>query len=125
MAGELIRNASFYFKGKKVATCSGYTYTVSSNNEDQIGDGAWLGTTDGVNTSKLNTNCIVPVKGVGVDILTSMLAKKYVKIGLGIVDGKIHKVNMKIMNAEYETDMARGSLTGRFEFSGGEPNLAG
>ena len=118
-----IRNFSLFYGGRMVATASGHEYTIDMGSEDQIGDGEWLGVSDGVPTTKLTSTEIVPVAGIGVSILQDMLARKYVDVGLGIVDGKIHKITMRARQGRYTTETAHGTLHGEFEFTGGTPKL--
>lgn len=122
---DVFRHFSMYFKGRKVATASGNQYDIDTNNEDQIGDEGWMGVSDGAKMTKLSTDCVVPVAGVGVSIVADMLNNKYVDIGLGIVDGKVHKVKMAIMKASFTADATKGTLNGKFEFSGGKPEITG
>ena len=122
---EIFKHASFYYKGKKVATCSGSETTINSGDEDQIGDEGWMGTSDGATTTKFNSDHIVPVKGVGVSIVKDMLAKKYVDVASGILDGAIYKMKMRITTCSFTSQAANGTLTGRFEFRGGDPEIVG
>lgn len=122
---QRFRHASFYFKGKKVATCNALEETIQTGNEDQIGDEGWMGVSSGARMTKLSTDHIVPVAGIGVSILEAMLADEYVDVGLGIVDGKVHKLKMAIIQGTYSSSAPNGTLTGKFEFSGGAPELVG
>ena len=122
---ETIRHASVYYQGKKVAMFSGFEETLETGNEDQVADEGWIGVSDGAKMTKLSTDAIVPVKGIGVSLIKDMLNNKYIDIGLGIVDGTIHKITMSIMRATITSEAANGTLKGKFEFSGGKPVIIG
>lgn len=122
---KVFRHASVYYKGKKVAMFSGFEETISSGNEDMIGDGGWEGRSSGAKTTKLTTDAIIPVAGTGVSVIRDLLNDEYVDIGLGIVDGTIHKIKMGVNEASITSEAANGTLRGKFSFSGGKPELAG
>jgi hypothetical protein len=67
---------------------------------------------------------IVPVPGVSVTILSDMLAKKYVSIGI-FADGKSHQMDMRILKAKYDWDSQSGHALGAFSFGGGAPDVTG
>lgn len=123
--GETIRHMSFFYKGKKVAMASGTQYDIEGNDEDQFGDEGWVGASNGAVATKIRVDVIVPVAGTRVTVVTDMLAKRYVDVGLGIVDGKIHRVNMRCRTVSFTGASQQGSLTGNWEFTGGKPELTG
>lgn len=120
-----IRNFSLYIAGKKVGVARGHTYDIHGNNQLEVGDGKVIGIAQGVTTTALKSDLIVPVKGTGIDLKKYLLQKNPVDVALGIVDGKIHKVEMYLMDMSYVTEMANGSLTGSMDFQGAEPDLEG
>lgn len=123
--GERIRHYSLYYQSKRVAWFKNKRLGYDTNDEAQVADDGYMGHSDGATMSSLSTDAIVPVKGIGVSIVEDALNKKYVKIGAGVIDGKVHKIEMRIKRCEYQTDEQTGSLTGSFEFEGGKPQLIG
>jgi hypothetical protein len=121
---ERIRHFSIYRNGRKVATASGNSYDIASNDEAQIADEGYLGHSDGATTTRLSTDLIVPVRRTAMQqLLEDMMAKKYIDIGLGILGGSVHKVKMRAVTCNHTGAAANGSLTGRFEFEGGVPDI--
>src|SRR5687768_17531050 len=99
-----IRKYSIFVDSKKIGTVQDGTFDYSSGDESQIGDEGYLGHSDGADTSTLSCNVIVPVDG-RTDFLRDAIAKKkYLKVKLGIVDGKILDVEMRCVRASYSTD---------------------
>ena len=123
---SVIRNASIYVNGKKLGTATQATYTWNSGNENQVGDGKWLGVSQGVPTSSLSCTEIIPVGGAdGQATLEDALKNyQYLQIAIGVIGTKIHKIDMAVMTAEYDTTMANGTLTGKFDLIGGDPEMA-
>lgn len=124
---SLIKNYSLYVNGKKVGTANGHTYTITSGNASQIGDGQWLGVSQGVTTTGLKSKCIVPFGGKAElrALEDALINKQYIQVGLGVIGSSIHKVSMAVQQAEYDTEMASGSLVGNFDLIGGAPNRVG
>lgn len=120
---SVIRNASIYANGKKLGTMTQATYTINGGNENQVGDGQWLGVSQGVTTTSLSGNEIVPVGGADgqAALEDALLNKKYVQMMIGPIGDKIHQVDMALMTTEYDTTMANGTLTGKLDFIGGAP----
>lgn len=124
MSLSIIRPFPLYYKGKKVAEIRSGSYEVDSGDEPQIGTDGLLGYSDGTVITKIDTNMIVPVPGVSVTILSDMLAKKYVSIGI-FADGKSHQMDMRILKAKYDWDSQSGHALGAFSFGGGAPDITG
>lgn len=122
---KIFRHASVYYRGKKVAMFSGFEESIESGNEDMIGDGGWEGRSSGAKLTKLSTDAIIPVAGIGIAIIRDLLNDEYVDIGLGVVDGTVHKIKMGIDQAQVTSEAANGTLRGRFQFSGGKPEIVG
>lgn len=122
---KTIRHFSFYYKGRKAATCNSTDYNIENGGEGQIGDEGWMGRSQGAILTRLSTDHVVPVEGVGLSVVRDMLNQNYVDVGLGIVDGKIHKVEMAIASANFRGEAANGTQMGRFEFEGGKPEAVG
>lgn len=116
---------SFFYKGRKVATAEGTQYDIEGNDEDVFGDEGWLGVTSGAVTSKISVDTITPIEGSGIAVIEDMLTKQYVNITLGVVEGKIHQVEMRCRTVSYTGENQAGSLKGKWEFMGGKPELTG
>lgn len=125
MSLQAIRNYSLYVGNKKVGVARGHTYTITPNSELQIGDGEVVGVSKGVPTTGLKSDLIIPVAGSKTTLVVACLNQQPVKVALGIVDGKIHKLDMIVSGIEFATEMPNGSLMGTFNFIGGAPKLAG
>ncbi len=124
MAHAIIRAFPLYYKGKKVAEIASGTYDVEPGDEPQYGSEGLLGYSDGTTISTIDTDCIIPVKGMGVTIVSDMLAKKYVSVGI-FVDGKSHQMDMRITHASFTWDSKSGKAMGKFKFGGGSPDVVG
>lgn len=125
---QKFRNASIYLEGKKAGNASKATLDMASGSEDYVGDGVWLGTSDGVITSKLSLEQYVPLGGKPeIDkLLQKFRQKQYINVGMGVVGGKIFKWGeMKIVSLKVESDMAKGTLSMSCDLQGGEPDIVG
>lgn len=124
MSQVIIRPFPLYYGTKKIAEVSSGTYDVTPGDEAQIGTDGYLGHSDGATITKIDADCIVPVKGLGVTILADMLAKKYVQVGI-FADGKSQQLQMRVTHASYSWDSKTGKASGKFSFEGGSPDLVG
>lgn len=124
MSLSIIRPFVMYYVGKKVAEIRSGSYEIDSGDEPQIGTDGLLGYSDGTVITKIDTNLIVPVAGVSVTIVSDMLFKKYVSMGM-FADGKSHQMTMRILKAKYDWDSQSGHALGAFSFGGGKPDLTG
>lgn len=115
-----IKAFQLFVGGKKVGTMESADYSIAGNDEEHITAEGWSAS-DGTPTSKINANTIVPVDGKTNMLVDALLTKKYIKVQVGVVDGKIHSVTMRCMEIKYNTDNKTGSLKGAFSFSGGKP----
>ncbi len=122
---QRFRHASIYYKAKKVANFSGFEETITSGNEDMIGDDGWEGRSSGAKLTKLSTDAIIPVAGVGVSVIRDLLNDEYVDIGLAVIDGAVHKIKMGVDESVITSEAANGTLRGKFSFSGGKPEIVG
>lgn len=117
-----IRAASVYFKGKKIAEIETADYDIEGNDEPQHGSEGLMGWSKGQITTKITTNVIVPVSGMTTTLESALLNKEQVNIGWA-GGGKLHQIDMNVMNAKYKSESKNGSLKGTFEFSGGKPDV--
>lgn len=100
-------------------------YTIQSGDEVQIGDEGYMGHSDGATQTGIQSDAIIPVKGMEKKLEMSLLRKEYVQIGLGVVNGKVHTITMRVVEAVFTGAAANGTQTGRFRFEGGAPQIAG
>ncbi len=125
MANVKVRAASVYIGGKKVGTFEGNNYDIASGDEAQFGDPGYLGHSDGAVTTKLSCTGVIPVSGMQVNMIDIMKQKKDVDVTLALVDGKIHQVTMRVVNARGKSSHKNGSQMGDFNLEGGEPQISG
>jgi hypothetical protein len=121
---DTIRAPGIYFKGKRVAEIESNDYTISSGGESQHGTDGLLGYSSGHGMTKIVANTIIPVRGMSVDFVGSLLRRETVVVGWS-GGGKLHQVEMKILEASFKGDSKAGSLKGTFNFEGGEPEVTG
>lgn len=117
-----IKAASFYVKGAKVGTAEGGDFSIASNDEDHITDEGWS-VSDGTPTCKMTINVIVPVDGKTKRLAQALLDKEYISVQVGVVDGAVFSATMRATDASYTIDNKTGSLKGKFDFRGGEPEI--
>ncbi len=115
-----IKSYKLYAAGKMIGTLETADYTIQGNDEQHI-TAEGVSYSDGTPTTEINGNTVVPVDGRTDRIVSMILNKEYVQVQAGVVDGKIHVITMRCMEAKYNTDMKSGSLKGSFKFSGGAP----
>lgn len=124
MSRALIRALPIFIDGKKIAECTGGTYSIASGDEMHIATDGYIGHSDGATTVKIDPECIIPVKGMQITVDAILLGKKYVQIGVP-VNGKFHQVDCRLISASYKWDAKTGSATGSFNFEGGQPEITG
>ena len=123
MALVLVRHASLYVGGAKVAEMYESTYDIASGDEPQYGDLGFLGMSDGAITTKVDATTIVTVPGNSVNIENMLLQKQDVDVTLGLIDGHTHQITMRCTNANFKSDAKAGTLVGSFSFMGGPPSV--
>lgn len=124
MARAMIRAFPMYLNGKKIAEVSDGTYDIASGDEAHIATEGYMGHSDGAATTKVNPNCIIPVKGMQTTVDDLIINKRYFSIGIP-ANGKFHQIDMRCVSASYKWDFKSGSATGSFSFEGGAPELVG
>lgn len=127
MADETIRHFSIYADGAKLGTATGHAYDIDTNAELMIGDGVVLGVSQSVTTCKLVADTIVPYGGRAElrKLLDYLLRKKKLQIGVGVLGGQIHKIDMYCTNASFKSETAKGTAMGSWTLLGGEPKVVG
>jgi hypothetical protein len=125
MAQVKVKAASLYINGSKVAEIEGTDYDLQGGDEAQFGDGGYQGHSDGAITTKVSATGIMPVPGMKVDLVDRFLKKKDVSVSLATIQGKIHRITMRITNCNVKSSHRNGTQTGSFSFEGGEPEVTG
>lgn len=122
MAFIKFRAPSLYLDGKKMGTIQTNDTDVEAGDEPQFGDPGLLGYSDGAMQTKISGNGVVPMKGMEVNLIAAMKAKKDFDVAIGIIDGKIIRVQMRCLKAQFKGDHKPGTLAVTCEFGGGEPD---
>jgi hypothetical protein len=111
---DTFKSFSVYANGAKYGTAQGHAYDRENNAELQIGDGEVLGVSSAVPTGQLVCDSVVPYGGNNVHKLLEDAFEKRtpVKIGIGIVNGEIHKVDAWVTKINLKSDTVKGTLNG-------------
>lgn len=117
------RHYSIYYGGLRAKMITGTETTYTSNDEAQIADKGYEGHSDGAIMTRIQSDAVVPVQGMGIQALADMLLKKYVDIGMGIIDGKIQRLKARCVEASVSGNAQNGTQTAKFTFEGGKPEL--
>lgn len=127
MANAVVRNFSLYANGRKCGEATGVAYDQESGNEIQIGDGQVLGVSQGVKTVQIQLSLIVPYRGTQVgrimedcyDTNTSL------QVGLGIIAGRIHKMDLFVTKCNTKMETKNGTCMGDYTLIGGAGSKVG
>jgi len=123
MARSNFRHYPVYFNRRKIATMQAVTHDIESGDELQMGAEGVLGHSDGIATMKLEADCVVPVSGQPIDILSTIINKQDVDIMI-FADGRFHMSTGRIVSANYSSNSRNGEARGRFTFTGAAPQLS-
>jgi len=122
MAKNVVRNFSLFINGKKVGSAESSDYNLESGDELQIGDGEVFAVSEGVITGSCTLNTITPIAPtVTQTLLDALQNKKWIQLGIGLVEGKIHKVDARVKAGGWSTQMANGTLKGKYDLIFGKP----
>ena len=125
MANPRVKGGSIFYKGKRIATMQNVTYSIKSNDTQEMADSA-VYNTDGITTTEIGCDTIVPLAGVGVSIVDDAVNHRDVDITIGIVDGKIHEIlACRNTTCDFSGEVASGKMTGKFSWMGGSPKISG
>ena len=124
MGQAVIRVFPIYLNNKKIAEMTSNSYDINPGDEAQIGIDGLIGFSDGVTITKIDTDCIIPVKGMTTRIVDVMLKKQYCQVGI-FADGKIHQIDCRVTHGNYSSDAKTGRAMGKFSFEGGAPDVTG
>jgi len=123
MANQKFRAPSLYLDGKKMGTLQTNKTEVDAGDEPQYGDPGLLGYSDGAMQTKIDGTGVVPVKGMELDLVAAMKAKKDFDVAIGIINGKVLRVQMRCLKVDFTGDHKAGTLAITASFGGGEPDL--
>lgn|SRR5512138_1663505 len=125
MAKPRVKSGSLFYKGKRIATLQNLTYSIKTNDTQEMTDDG-VHNTDGITTTEVSCDTLVPIAGVGVSIVNDALNHNDVDITVGIIDGKIHEIEaMRATEIQFTGEVASGKLTGKFTWIGGQPRVTG
>ncbi|RYE77945.1 MAG: hypothetical protein EOO74_06090 [Myxococcales bacterium] len=120
---ERMKAYGLYVDSKKVGTLETSDYKLTSGDELHVtAEGIMY--SDGTPLTDITGNTVVPVSGRTQALLMALLTHKYVTVQVGILEGKVHRIMMRVLEATYTTDNKTGSLKGAFKFGGGEPDIS-
>jgi hypothetical protein len=125
MANPRIKSGSLFYKGKRVGVMQNVTYSIKSNDTQEMSDaGAY--NTDGIVTVEISCDTIVPITGTGISVVADAIAHNDVAITLGIFDGKIHEIeDCRNTECSFSGEVASGKMTGKFTWHGSAPRVTG
>lgn len=127
MANAVVRNWSLFANGRKFGEATGSTFDQESGNEIQIGDGQVLGVSQGVKTVQIQITSITPYRGSQVArILEDAYDNnKSIQIGLGIIMGRIYKMDLFCTKANLKMETKNGTAVGDWTLIGGAGSKVG
>lgn len=99
---------------------------LQSGKESVICDEGHAGVTRGKKMTKLSITAYSPVGGTAVHsaIYAAYISGGKVKITLGVIEGKLLKVEMDVMSLKLEMDAVKGTSMFDAELEGGKPEQA-
>jgi len=119
------KSGSIFYKNKRIANMQGIEYSIKPNDGQEITDGG-VHNTDGVTTTTVTCNALVPVRGVGIDVVRDAVEHNDVDLTLAIIDGKMHELlACRATEINFTGEIATGKLTGRFSWHGPGPKISG
>jgi hypothetical protein len=118
----VIRSYSMFVEGKKMGTFFNGTYHWTGGDEPNFGDnGGQVVYSDGVQQTMLDAEMFEPVTGLDFDLETAMLNKQNVNITLGVINGNLHQLRMRILEVSHDGVIKSGMLNGKFKLGGSAP----
>lgn len=120
---EIIQSFSVYLRGRKIATANTAKLTRTSGGALKFGDGKVLGFSKGIPTSNLTITTIVVHGGKSEiqEMEDALDNHTPLEFALGVINGSIKTATLWCTQADYDTNMETGDLTGSFTFQGGKP----
>lgn len=122
MADSRFRHYPVYVRNRKVAEMNAVAYDIESGDELQFGAEGVLGVSEGIPTVKLEGDCVIPVAGMKIDIISMLLSKQNVSVGIR-VNGAMHKFTGHCTSANFSSSSRNGEARGKFVWIGGAPDV--
>lgn len=120
-----VKSGSIFYKGKRIADMQNVTYSIATNDTQELTDGG-PHNTDGIAVTKISCDVIVPVAGTRISVVKDALKHEDVALSLGIFDGSIHEIqDARATDLEFSGEAASGKQTGKFSWHGGAPKITG
>jgi hypothetical protein len=114
-----VRAAPIYVGPLKIAELTEATVTFKANGELLVTIEEVV-KTQGVVTTELTADTVVPFGGLGVDMVGLLINQTNVQVGV-LMNGTFYTVTGTFDEASIKTMIKSGSTTGSFKFSGGTP----
>lgn len=118
-----VRPPSLYYGTVRAGTMQDIQYTIVTNDGHEVCDAGTF-FTDGVAQGKVSCTLLVPSNGVGFPIVDDALLHKDVTLRVGIVNGKIHKLDARVTQIEFTGKFADGVHQAKAEFMTKTPQVA-
>jgi len=99
--------------GVEVAEINAHTTDGKTNGERMQGAGVTLGMSDGIPTWDFKATAVQPIAGHSVDMVSLMLARKTVGVGVQH-NGGYYMVPCKVTEASIKSEAKNGAVTGDF-----------
>lgn len=123
MANAVIRPSAIYVNGKKIATLTGSTIDINSNDQRQLALDGYLGHSDGITVSDFEAKKIEIFGDADTDQLMNLiLLKQYCEVQ-GTIGSKLASITSRCISANFSSEVENGRLDGTFKFEGGEPTF--
>lgn len=121
MSNAVLRPSAIYLDGKKIATLSGSTFDLASNDQRSLVLDGYLGHSDGITTSDVEVKTITPYGDTTVDqIMNLILNKRYCELQ-ATLGSKLISFTSRCISVSFSSEVENGRLDGTFKFEGGEP----
>ncbi len=125
MPNPRVQPGSLFYKKKRVGVLQGFTYTLKTNDGQEVADSGTYNT-DGIETTEISADNISPITGLGISVVQDALNKEDLEISLGLIDGKIHTVDdARLVQGEWTGEKASGKQTNKLQFHAGKPKIVG
>jgi hypothetical protein len=115
MAGPKVQPPALFYSNRRVGLLQKIQYEITTNDGHEVVDaGTYF--TDGVAQGKVSADLLVPVTGVGIPVTGDALLHKDVVLQLGVIDGKIHKLDARVEKITFDGEVANGKHTAKIDF---------
>lgn len=120
-----VRAASLFINARKQATLQGCTYTLNTNDTQEVADGGVF-VAEGRPLTTVQANTIIPVAGSTTKIHKKALAKEELELVLWPIDGDVVTLKgARVATYEVASETASGRQNGNFQFFAATPDIKG